>query len=312
MPSTSNGCSTPNARCLRRSQDCALSRRGFTCSSIPSGVRSAQRLALSGFGGGLVVALWPCELKPQAEYLYGQRLATPMIARARELGWTVAPNPHLAFRNSSPGQRLYMGPRLDAAEYAGRWENGDLGRVGQYQRDEVRRTLWPWLLDRGYAEPGDEGALDAFLDTQLGNRPAFLRPGLFFKRYWDSQALAAAGGIRGAASTIRDEVNAILASGHEPDLPDIRDLSTGASQATSKIVAPAAPETTSRGTVRAPIPERVRHEVWRRDQGRCVDCHSRERLEFDHIIPISRGGSNTARNLELRCEACNRRKSARI
>jgi len=60
------------------------------------------------------------------------------------------------------------------------------------------------------------------------------------------------------------------------------------------------------------IPERVRHEVWRRDQAQCVDCASRERLEFDHIIPLSRGGSNTARNLELRCEPCNRRKGARI
>src|SRR5262249_46282887 len=53
---------------------------------------------------------------------------------------------------------------------------------------------------------------------------------------------------------------------------------------------------------REPIPERVRHEVWRRDGGQCVDCGSRERLEFDHIVPWSKGGSNTARNLELRCE----------
>jgi hypothetical protein len=63
---------------------------------------------------------------------------------------------------------------------------------------------------------------------------------------------------------------------------------------------------------REPIPERVRSEVWRRDQGRCVDCSSRERLHFDHIIPVSKGGSNTARNLELRCESCNLRKGSRI
>jgi 5-methylcytosine-specific restriction endonuclease McrA len=60
------------------------------------------------------------------------------------------------------------------------------------------------------------------------------------------------------------------------------------------------------------IPESVRHEVWRRDQGRCVDCGSRERLEFDHIIPVSKGGSNTARNLELRCEICNPSKGAKV
>jgi 5-methylcytosine-specific restriction endonuclease McrA len=56
----------------------------------------------------------------------------------------------------------------------------------------------------------------------------------------------------------------------------------------------------------------VRNEVWRRDQARCVDCGSRERLEYDHIIAVSRGGSNTARNIELRCETCNRKKGAGI
>ena len=59
---------------------------------------------------------------------------------------------------------------------------------------------------------------------------------------------------------------------------------------------------------RAPIPEEVRVEVWRRDGGRCVVCGSQVRLEFDHIIPITMGGSSTARNLQLLCEACNRAK----
>jgi HNH endonuclease len=63
---------------------------------------------------------------------------------------------------------------------------------------------------------------------------------------------------------------------------------------------------------REAIPAAVRREVWRRDQGRCVDCQSRVRLEFDHIIPVSRGGANTGRNIELRCETCNRRKGARV
>ena len=60
------------------------------------------------------------------------------------------------------------------------------------------------------------------------------------------------------------------------------------------------------------IPERVRHEVWRRDMGRCVQCDTQEMLEFDHIIPFSKGGSNTARNLQLLCEKCNRRKYDKI
>ena len=60
------------------------------------------------------------------------------------------------------------------------------------------------------------------------------------------------------------------------------------------------------------IPEETRIAVWRRDGGNCVRCGSRERLEYDHIIPISRGGSNTARNIELLCENCNRSKGDRI
>jgi 5-methylcytosine-specific restriction endonuclease McrA len=60
------------------------------------------------------------------------------------------------------------------------------------------------------------------------------------------------------------------------------------------------------------VPEAVRHEVWRRDEGKCVRCSSREKLEFDHIIPISKGGSNTARNIELLCEKCNRTKGDKI
>lgn len=60
------------------------------------------------------------------------------------------------------------------------------------------------------------------------------------------------------------------------------------------------------------IPKSVRMEVWRRDMGRCNDCGSKERLEFDHIIPFSKGGSNTARNIQLLCENCNRREGGNV
>lgn len=60
---------------------------------------------------------------------------------------------------------------------------------------------------------------------------------------------------------------------------------------------------------REPIPDEVKIFVWNRDGGKCVKCGSKENLEFDHIIPFSLGGSNTARNLQLLCESCNRAKS---
>lgn len=65
-------------------------------------------------------------------------------------------------------------------------------------------------------------------------------------------------------------------------------------------------------TEREHIPKEVRHEVWQRDKGRCVECGSKEKLHYDHIIPVSKGGSNTVRNIQLLCEKCNLAKSDKI
>lgn len=63
---------------------------------------------------------------------------------------------------------------------------------------------------------------------------------------------------------------------------------------------------------REPIPQDVQNKVWNRDGGKCVKCGNNENLEFDHIIPFSKGGSNTYRNLQLLCQECNRKKSNNI
>ena len=63
---------------------------------------------------------------------------------------------------------------------------------------------------------------------------------------------------------------------------------------------------------REAIPDEVKVYVWNRDGGRCATCGSKERLEFDHVIPVALGGANTARNLQLLCEPCNRVKGASI
>ena len=63
---------------------------------------------------------------------------------------------------------------------------------------------------------------------------------------------------------------------------------------------------------RTQIPDDVKLFVWQRDGGRCVGCGSNQRLEFDHVIPLALGGANTARNLQVLCEDCNRAKGASI
>ena len=61
------------------------------------------------------------------------------------------------------------------------------------------------------------------------------------------------------------------------------------------------------------IPTSVKLEVWRRDEGRCVECGSHDNLHFDHIIPYSKGGSSlVAENVQLLCARHNLLKSDKI
>jgi 5-methylcytosine-specific restriction endonuclease McrA len=68
--------------------------------------------------------------------------------------------------------------------------------------------------------------------------------------------------------------------------------------------------TAARPASKEPLPAAwVRMHVWWRDQGRCARCRSREKLWFDYIIPVSKGGGNTEDNIRLLCEDCKRRSS---
>lgn len=60
------------------------------------------------------------------------------------------------------------------------------------------------------------------------------------------------------------------------------------------------------------IPREVMLKVVRRDGQICQSCFQPipdNEVEFDHIIPFSKGGSTTADNLKLCCRTCNRKKS---
>jgi hypothetical protein len=60
------------------------------------------------------------------------------------------------------------------------------------------------------------------------------------------------------------------------------------------------------------IPREVRQRAWQRYGGRCAECGATDYLEFDHIIPRAKGGSNSDANVQLLCRRCNLRKSDHI
>ena len=60
------------------------------------------------------------------------------------------------------------------------------------------------------------------------------------------------------------------------------------------------------------IPRDVRQRVFQRYGGRCADCGATQYLEYDHIVPVAKGGSNTDANVQLLCRGCNLKKSDHI
>ena len=65
-------------------------------------------------------------------------------------------------------------------------------------------------------------------------------------------------------------------------------------------------------TRRERIPDEVRAFVWERDEGRCVRCGAEDDLQFDHVIPVAKGGGVAADNIQILCGNCNRAKSDSI
>lgn len=60
------------------------------------------------------------------------------------------------------------------------------------------------------------------------------------------------------------------------------------------------------------IPRDIRQRVFQQYGGRCVDCGATDYLEYDHIIPVAKGGSNSEANVQLLCRRCNLKKSDKI
>jgi len=65
---------------------------------------------------------------------------------------------------------------------------------------------------------------------------------------------------------------------------------------------------------REPINESLKEEIFERDNHQCQynfdkDCLKNKGLSIDHIIPVSKGGTNEKNNLVTSCMVCNSKKS---
>lgn len=69
---------------------------------------------------------------------------------------------------------------------------------------------------------------------------------------------------------------------------------------------------------RALMTSKLREKIKNRDNYTCQNCSLSTReepnllLEIDHIMPVSKGGTTTEKNLQTLCWKCNRSKSNKI
>ena len=84
------------------------------------------------------------------------------------------------------------------------------------------------------------------------------------------------------------------------------------SQVSSMVTRPAEGEAMAEARRRRDTPNETKQFVFDRDQGKCVSCGSGNALQFDHIIPFSKGGGDAAENIQLLCGPCNRQKGSEV
>ena len=56
----------------------------------------------------------------------------------------------------------------------------------------------------------------------------------------------------------------------------------------------------------------VRDRILEKCNHKCCHCGTKEKLQVDHIIPLSRGGRHDEENMQILCQLCNLKKGKGI
>jgi hypothetical protein len=119
-------------------------------------------------------------------------------------------------------------------------------------------------------------------------------------------------------SMFQETVDEFRAEDHPETIPEeIADMSCRVFGHICPVVFTAEPftETTEERRMSRNIPPHILMRVARRDNYTCQVCASILRdneIEFDHIIPVAKGGSSEEHNLRVTCFTCNRKKSVAV
>jgi 5-methylcytosine-specific restriction endonuclease McrA len=142
--------------------------------------------------------------------------------------------------------------------------------------------------------------------SALQSRVAPLSPGRFELRLTISQAL------RDKLERARELLGHAVPSGDIAELLERALDELIAKQEKRQFAATDKPRACRPSSNPRHIPAAVKRAVTRRDRGRCtyesgdgVRCGARKLLQYDHVIPVARGGTSTVDNIRLRCRAHN-------
>jgi len=201
--------------------------------------------------------------------------------------------------------RKEFGPPSRETAKVKAWDiRSDLGAVVQVDQPNKEKAAYIWLPYPPDNQPVPEIALE--YPGEAGRHSnTYPSPGL-------TRGLPALKLVVRSGSELEDTVQYIRALRDSHPLPKVTPKPMIESKDVILVDVSTMPSVEKERPRREAIPRIIQREVWQRDGGRCVECGTREMLCFDHIVPFSRGGSNTVRNVQLLCEHCNLSKGNRI